>query len=184
MTTLTLTIMRALPGAGKTYHATRIAAETGAGIGSADTFPGLYGPADENGRPTYNVALAGSAHGACFRHAVESLQSGQSVIVDNTNLSLDEIAPYILLAQAYQAEPKVLTVACDPEVAHARNTHGVPWAVVKTPEGDVVKTYSPSESIPEGSEVLGGFVEMIGRFQAFQAPFHWQFIPGFESIRA
>lgn len=177
---LTITIMRGLPGGGKSFHSERIASELQAGIHSADSFPGLYGDDDENGRPTFNVSLLGSAHGFCFRGAIEGLQNGQSVIVDNTNLSVDEIAPYILLAQAYGAEPKILTVTTDPETAYGRNSHGVPWAVVKTPEGEIVRTYSPSEPLPEGT-VVAGFVTMIERFRAFEVPFHWTFIPGFEA---
>lgn len=150
---LTITIMQGLPGSGKSYHAGRIAEAQGAVVVSADTFPGLFTP-QPDGPPTINIGLLGDAHGACFRQAVEALQAGRSVIVDNTNTSLEEVAPYILLAQAFKAAPTLVRVRCDPDTAFARNTHGVP---------------------------RGAFEGMVQRLDAFQMAFHWQFVPGFVS---
>jgi hypothetical protein len=62
------------------------------------------------------------------------------------------MAPYFLLAQAYGAVPKIVRVACDPDRAHARNTHGVSRQ---------------------------GFDAMNARLTAFKPAPHWQFIPGF-----
>jgi predicted kinase len=55
------------------------------------------------------------------------------VVVDNTNISVIEIAPYIAVAQAYGIKSRIITLTVEkPETAAARNVHGVPDATVKT----------------------------------------------------
>lgn len=176
-----ITIMQGLPGSGKSFSAAKIAAETSAEIVSADNFPGLYGDRDVDGRIPFNVALLGPAHGACFRAAVEALQNGRSVVVDNTNTTASEVGPYVLLAQAFGAAPKIVHVLCDPSTAHARNTHGVPYAVAKDSEGvRVFQTEQEFRSCRDRVLVVGGFLPMIDRLEGFDPEFHWQFVPGFE----
>jgi len=51
--------------------------------------------------------------------------------VDNTGINVVDIAPYCALALAYGHDLKIITLLCDPEVAAARNVHGVPPASVK-----------------------------------------------------
>ena len=143
-----LTIMQGPSGSGKTFHGERIAREFSADLHSADNFPGLY--PEEGG---FAVALLGAAHGACFKGCIESLQAGRSVVVDDTNTTALEIAPYVQLAQAFGAEPKIVRIVCDPAKALARNTHGVPAA---------------------------GHAGQVERIAAFEPAFHWQFVPGFE----
>jgi hypothetical protein len=41
------------------------------------------------------------------------------------------LSPYYLVAKAYGADVKIVRVVCDPEVAAARNAHGVPEAEVR-----------------------------------------------------
>jgi len=48
------------------------------------------------------------------------------IVVDNTNLSVAEIAPYVALSMAYGAHYQIIRIKCDPSVAFARCTHGVP----------------------------------------------------------
>lgn len=146
---LTLTIMQGASGEGKSTVAGRLAEETGADIRSADTHPGLYTP-QAGGPPAFNIALLGNAHGACFKGTIESLQAGRSVIVDNTNTTVEEIAPYVLLAQAFGAKVRLIRVKADPSRALARNTHGVPEAA---------------------------HAGQVARLAAFVPPFHWQFVP-------
>jgi predicted kinase len=178
--TLTLTIMQALPGAGKS-HETKKVVETGAAVGSADAFPGLYSDNPKTGRVDIDVTKLGSAHGACARTVIEALRSGQSAVVDNTHLSATEIAPYLLIAQAYGAEPKLVTIKVDPRVAFERNTHGVPFAVIRNNEsGEIRKTFAYGEGAGEGESVVGGFVTMEQRLADFSPEFHWRFIPGYE----
>jgi predicted kinase len=146
---LTLTIMQGVSGSGKSSIARRLYDETGAGLASADGFPGLYTP-QASGPPAFNIGLLGQAHGACFLDTIEGLRSGRSMIVDNTNTTVEEIAPYVLLAQAFGASVKILRVQTDPAVALARNTHGVPPAA---------------------------HAGQVARLASFVLPFHWQFVP-------
>jgi predicted kinase len=53
------------------------------------------------------------------------------IVVDNTNLTALEMAPYVSLAMAYGCPVEIITVKCDPEVAAKRNRHGVPLAAIK-----------------------------------------------------
>jgi hypothetical protein len=58
----------------------------------------------------------------------EKMSKGNTVdtlIVDNTNTSAIEIAPYVALAAAYGVKVELVTVLIDPNVAAQRNTHGV-----------------------------------------------------------
>ena len=56
------------------------------------------------------------------------------VVVDNTNTTNEEIAPYILGAQAFGYTSEIITI--DPSVVHhtkyaGRNTHNVSLAVIQ-----------------------------------------------------
>ena len=173
----TMTIIRALPGSGKTFAA-RPLIEAGAAHASADLWPALYPGVDSDGRPTIDVTQFDPAHAASLRTAIEAIQSGRDVVVDNTNLSTDEVLPYVAIAQAFRADCEIVTLTVDPQTAFERNTHGVPYAVVRNNEsGEIRKTYAFGEGAGEGETVVGGFATMIATFEAFKAPFHWQFLP-------
>lgn len=147
----TVYIMQGVPGSGKSWQAQRAAAVFGASIVSADTYPGLY--TMDAGWLRFDPTKIGEAHGACLRSAVEALQAGLSIIVDNTNTTVIEMAPYVALAQAYGAAPVIIRVECDPSVAFARNTHGVPLVVHQ---------------------------KLAAQFASFEPADFWAFIPGFE----
>ncbi len=78
------------------------------------------------------------AHGMCFRQAIESLLAGRSVVVDNTNTTTEEIAPYILLAQSMGAECVVIHVPGPVDLA--RNVHGVPVSTVQAQLTRIART--------------------------------------------
>lgn len=151
-TTPYLFIMQGLPGAGKSFYVKgALGMHPGAVVVSADRFPGLY-VHDEAGRPVIVPHLMRPAHGACFREAVRAVLAGQTVIVDNTNTTLAEVAPYVTLAMAYGHAPVIVRVTADPAVCAARNTHGV-----------------PREAMDRLTQHLSQFV----------APSHWKDIPGY-----
>ena len=79
----------------------------------------------------FDPSKLGKAHGACFRKAVEAIQAGENVVIDNTNSTVTEIAPYYALAQAYGVNVEIVQMTIDPEVSALRNVHGVPGAGVK-----------------------------------------------------
>jgi predicted kinase len=177
-----LTILRAIPGAGKTFLVKPLEA-AGTVVASADRYPNLYGVDPESGAVTYDVTLADPAHASSYRTAIEALQNGQDCVVDNTNLSMEEVVPYVAIAQAFRADCEIVTLNVDPEVAFNRNTHGVPFAVIRNSEsGEIRKTFTFGDlRCAEHESIVGGYVNMIDSFRDFQAPFHWQFLPWLET---
>ena len=62
-----------------------------------------------DGEYKFDPAQLSAAHAACFRSFIEALQNAVDlVIVDNTNTTAIEIAPYILGAQAFGYHAEVL----------------------------------------------------------------------------
>lgn len=125
----TVYIFRGLPGSGKSTKAKELPVPRR--IVSADDFfmvDGVY---------RYDPSRIGEAHGQCMRFAIEHIQRHAiPLVIDNTNISNIEIAPYVLLAQAYGWGHKIIAlhttdVALVAECA-VRNTHGVPAELVAT----------------------------------------------------
>lgn len=113
-------ILRGVPGSGKTTLAKR--QYDGACIVSADDY---Y---MRNGVYRFDPALLSMAHADCLRRFVALLSDGCScdrVVVDNTNTTVAEIAPYYALAIAFGLNPLIVTLIVDPIIAAARNVHGV-----------------------------------------------------------
>ena len=114
-------IMQGVPGSGKSTIA-----ETYAGFGvivSADTFFVKLG----NGTYNFQPARLPDAHRECYLDFCKAVADGVAVVVvDNTNTTPTEIAPYERHATAFGYEVEIVRVMCDPVVAAARNTHGVP----------------------------------------------------------
>lgn len=86
---------------------------------------------DDDGVYRFDGSKIGDAHAQCFRRAIDAVQRGHLVIVDNTSCSIAEIAPYMALAQAYNRPARIIKVQCDIETAVARNEHGVPRAAIE-----------------------------------------------------
>lgn len=102
--------------------------------------------------PSYDFdpSRIGEAHAWCLRTYVELLQhvakgwsESSDIVVDNTNTSLAELAPYAALALAYRYELTVVTVTCDVDVAFARATHGAPRNVVEYMAANLAKRELP-----------------------------------------
>lgn len=95
----------------------------------------------EDGKGNYNfdASKLGLAHGLCLKNFANTLMledileddSKTTMVIDNTNTTAVEVAPYAQLALAYKRPLKIVTLLCDPEIAHARNTHGVPLKTVQ-----------------------------------------------------
>lgn len=76
------------------------------------------------------------AHATCINKFLELLDAFVEVgtdlaffVIDNTNISVADIAPYVALASAYGLEHEIVTLDCPPELA--TNVHGVPPAKVR-----------------------------------------------------
>lgn len=91
-------------------------------IGSAD-----HGMLDAEGKYVFDVKKLASAHASCVRTIIGELEQQTPVIVvDNTSLRLVEIAPYVALGDAFAAKVEINILRIDPDIAWARNVHGVP----------------------------------------------------------
>jgi len=126
-----IVVMQGIPGSGKSTWAQAEAQRTGGLVVSADHW------FERSGSYVFDVRELGKAHAACFRAYLERLlewreRANGTLLVDNTNTTPAEIAPYFLAASALapEAEIYLLRVTCPPEVAAARCVHGVPERVV------------------------------------------------------
>jgi len=119
-----VTIIAGISGSGKS---TLAGAECGGSVRcSADDFF-----TDKVGDYHFNPAKLGEAHAMCLRKFVEALLAGKDAVVDNTNTTSTELAPYIALANAYGVDLRIVVIRCDAEIAARRNTHGVPERAVR-----------------------------------------------------
>jgi predicted kinase len=123
-------ILSGIPGSGKSTVAK--------GYSKAKSFSADHYFVSEDGVYRFDVTKLGEAHGECLRLFVEEVYNGthdpfsddRTLVVDNTNLSCCEIAPYVAIAQAYGLEIELVTVLCDPAIAAKRCVHGVPTHAV------------------------------------------------------
>lgn len=88
-----------------------------------------------NGEYKFDVSKLGEAHNKCLRdfNTLLSLCAEEEtvLVVDNTNTTVLELAPYVALAQAYNNEVELHTFHVSPEVSAKRNVHGVPLETCK-----------------------------------------------------
>jgi len=116
-------ILRGISGSGKSSYAKMLGME----IVSADHF------FEFDGEYRFDPKLLPIAHRQCLRTYVEMVRKGKSVVVDNTNCSLIECAPYIAVAQAYLIiGTMVVDFHTDPQLAFNRSVHGVPIAAIES----------------------------------------------------
>ena len=173
-----LFVLQGISGGGKSTLVGRLAADptlAPLAVASADAYPGLYGERQPDGSVPFNWQLLSAAHGACMRAVIDALREGRNVVVDNTNTSNEEVAPYLLVAAAYGATARIIRVSCDPETAWKRNTHGVPYAVVKIGDGPtaVRATRTPETYTPGEGALVGGVLAMHERLMAYKGLPHW-----------
>lgn len=119
-------IGRGLPGSGKSHHLVPLVPSE------------FYFSTDLFWGPNYNFdpTKLKEAHGWTFYQYLTTLrkvmmetnpdQRPPLLIVDNTNISAYEIAPYVQAATAYGLEHEIRTMWCDPIIAFQRHQHKVP----------------------------------------------------------
>ena len=118
-----LTLVRGLPGAGKSTAAKALALRTGAGLASADDH------FERDGEYRFNPAELPAAHAACQAETRRLLASGRDVAVHNTFTMGWEATPYVVMARELGATVEVVDVfdgGLSDEQLHVRNIHGVP----------------------------------------------------------
>jgi NEDD4-binding protein 2 len=118
-----LIIMRGLPGSGKSTLARKLEGTKGMICSTDDLF---Y----ENGRYNFNPSKLGENHAKNKVNAEKAMQRGFSpVIIDNTNLSREEMEPYVALGIKYSysvelREPDT-SWKYDPTQLARRNSHSI-----------------------------------------------------------
>lgn len=124
-------ILSGISGSGKSTYVEKLRQEaektgTKVMVVSADHF------FEKGGEYKFDHTKLGEAHAACLRSFLSELDAGRIMpkilIVDNTNTTDLEMAPYYAIAKAFSAEVELVTLLCNPKVAAARNKHGVPLA--------------------------------------------------------
>ncbi len=148
-----LVILSGIPGSGKSTFVNRLRQgwEGTFDVCSAD----LWHTDKQTGEYRYRAAEARLAHGQCFRDCYRvaaaygdpegvRAEAGHLLVVDNTNLSAVEIAPYRTVGDVFGWDVVVVRVVCPVEVAHARQTHGVPTSRLL----EMHKRFMAVESLP------------------------------------
>ena len=115
-----ITIMRGLPGSGKSTYIHKFLGN--AEVFSADNFHMV------NGVHRYNPNNISLAHNECLYQYISAtfVEKKNNFVVDNTNTTLVELAPYVRIAEALNIAYEIVYLPCDPAVAMKRNTHSVP----------------------------------------------------------
>lgn len=115
-------ILSGLPGSGKSTYCMKQKKDNPKClvVSADDSFK------DYDGNYTFKPNLLGKAHAASLRRFLENIDyPHQKLIVDNTNLSLIEIAPYYALAEAYHHSVKVVIFRGDEALFYSRQIHQV-----------------------------------------------------------
>lgn len=122
-------ILRGIPGCGKSTYLNNNYGKLATRSFSADYF--FEDPWTKEFK--YAREKLGLAHGDCLRLFMAEISNSLSpfkyLVVDNTNISIADISPYVAIANAYGVEHEILTLKIDPSLA--KNIHGVPDSAVK-----------------------------------------------------
>lgn len=120
-------IVRGLPGSGKSLGANQLSCTH---MVSAD-FYFMRGMEYK-----FDPTKIGEAHAQCKRNFIyaitENMESAfGSIVVDNTNTTVLEMAPYVEIAMAFGYDVKIVEFQCSVETSMKRNTHGVPESAIR-----------------------------------------------------
>jgi NEDD4-binding protein 2 len=121
-------IMRGCSGSGKTTYIKNHFPK--ATVFSSDDFW------MKDGKYCFDIKKLGEAHAWNLRRFINAVQmtdtdpSDRILVVDNTNTTIAEMAPYYAVASVYGFDTEIISLDVDEDVAHPRNQHNVPQATV------------------------------------------------------
>ena len=127
-----ITVLRGIPGSGKSTYAIGIRnAEVEFGLTPVIVSADLYFMSGLEYR--FDISKLGDAHRWCLREFIQNINDKMShIFVDNTNINLEDIAPYVAVGEALGYDVEVIQINADPVAAALRNVHGVPLNSVRS----------------------------------------------------
>jgi predicted kinase len=121
-----LTIMRGVPGSGKSTYAQKLSndpVKDDLVIVSADN----YFTDATTGAYNFDSRRLGEAHKACMKAFFHCIQGCvKHIVVDNTNINIEDMAPYAALGEAMGYDVEIVQLNTNASDAAQRNVHGVP----------------------------------------------------------
>ena len=123
--TPTITLVRGLPGAGKTTRAVEL--NRPVTVAADDYF-------EHDGEYRFDPKSLPQAHAWCLDQATQGLRAGHDVVVHNTFTTRWEMEPYLNLAASMGLSVGIVDEfdgGCSDEELAERNTHGVPLVTIK-----------------------------------------------------
>jgi predicted kinase len=91
----------------------------------------------------FDPSCLGDAHKSCMRMFCDYVSSWKNdgvIIVDNTNTTIGEIAPYARVASAYDHDVHIVDIQRSLESCVTNNIHGVPDSVVSRQISNMTKS--------------------------------------------
>ena len=140
----TVVLMSGVSGVGKSTMARNIVAEDGGVVISADDY------FMREGRYEFSAAKLPLAHAQCLRRYIELIQCAPAsctyIVVDNTNTTVVELAPYVAIATAYgfPVELRTLRSELSFEKLAARSVHGCSLGVIRRMQSNLEKREIPT----------------------------------------
>lgn len=116
-------IMRGLPGSGKSKWVREHMSNPFSIVVSTDDYH-----KDMDGVYRFKPDKIAEYHNRAYKEVVQQclMPSHEVLFVDNTNISIWELAPYYRIAEAYGHTVKIIQCECHFEEAVKRQGHGVP----------------------------------------------------------
>lgn len=144
-------ILRGLPGSGKSTLARVLRGPEGVVFAADDYF------SRPDGSWVFDPVMLGAAHAKCLRDFVCAIQAhAPRVIVDNTNSTNLEAAPYVQLSLAYGYNTRIVMVRHESVVScAARTIHGVPLSTIQRMADNLEEALRTAPPYWPASEVYG-----------------------------